>query len=170
MMITVSDLQKRLSEVKGAKIITIMAKTPVKMRKTSRLNGDSCPFQTIHKISRVNGIINHNYENSVNKQREREEKEPDFQAVSRTWGEHIPGTSFIKHNENIYLILKVERAFDTVYIDEKDRIRTKAEISEFEYQKSDSSRQGLDKEVVYRNYNLTNIRGLIMNGETHVIV
>lgn len=169
--ITPNELQEMLSTTKGATIVSILARTPVKLRKKSRVNSDPCPFESIHKISRVNGILNHNYEKSVNRQREREGKETDFQAVQHQWAEHVPGTPFVRNRrggDTLYLVIKVERAFDTVYVDQDDRIRTKQEIAEFEYSKG-SSRQNLDQEVIYRNYKLDNIHALIMKGETFVV-
>src|SRR5438874_1311947 len=70
----------RLLCKKGARPITLSIETPVKLLKKHRISGQACPFDGINKVSRINGIINFDYESSVNRQLGREGKIENFNA------------------------------------------------------------------------------------------
>lgn len=176
---TTENLIALLSSSKGAKIVTITTKTVPSMIRTAD-DGRTNPFvgknlkdTDIRKVSRVNGMVNWSYSNAVNNQRSREEKEMDFEAKPRKWGERMKGLPFVVHvtkdgKVKLYLEMKVERSLEHWYENtDGDRIES-ARIRPF-LRKSSSTRQGLDKEVILRDYDLSNILSIAYGGETYII-
>lgn len=84
-----------LYNVRGAKAVTIVARTKPKLS-----GGKKCPYAGVEKISTVNGMINFNYENSVNNQREREGNEEVFESAPRQWGKRLYETPEEVENPN----------------------------------------------------------------------
>lgn len=168
-MTTLAQATRELAAIRGARPITIMARTELKLNKKSRETGERNPFGKIYKIARVNGFINYIYENSVNNQRGREDKPQDFVAMPRVWGTHVPNTPFIEHNDKLYLHFKVERSLDVILVDEDGIIRSWEELSEWLPARSVSCRQGVDEQVIARAYNMTNVKAIMMNNETLVV-
>jgi len=143
-------------QMKGAVICTVNAETTPKMRKTDN------PYVDVVKVSSVNGIINWIYEDAVNKQRSREELEPNFTAFPRKWGNRIKGSPLVEHNGNYYLEMKVQSA-QAQYILGNEEIAV-SELIPYFYDRS-KSRQGVEKEVVLRDYALENIKSIKYAGQ-----
>jgi len=156
------EFEHILEETKGAKPVTIVAKTFPKVRKTNN------PHPNIVKVSRVNGMVNFIYENAVNNQRKREGETPDFEAAPRQWGQRIEGTPLVKHNDKTYLEFKVERSLDYHYEDNGIMV-PEDEVAPFLPKRSESSRQNVEKEVILRDYAIENIVSVRMNGETLLV-
>lgn len=129
------------------------------------------PFRgQVVKVAVVNGIINFYYENSVNNQRVREELPDDFVAFPRKWGQRIAGTPLVEHNDKTYLELKVERSLgheyrhrDTGQVIPKELIRP---FLKPRY----PSRQGVEKEIILRDYALPNILKIRMKNEEYTTI
>lgn len=169
MQVTLAELKDLLTARKGAFPITFLSMTEPKMNKGRGKNKN--PFLgRVFKASTVNGIINFIYQNSVNNQREREDKTPDFIPEARSWGTRIKGTPFVEHKGEFYLEVKVERTLEEprYYLDGKEADEaTKEKIKEWLPPERESSRQELDKEVILRDYNIKNIVELHHNGEVY---
>src|SRR6185312_11339306 len=113
---------------------------------------------------------------SVNAQRERENLEPDFIAEPRKWGERLPNFPLVRHVkdgvEKLYLEMKIQRSLHHRYIldnhkaigIENDLITACLPI------RAESSRQQLEKEVILRDYELSNIKRIRINGITYQVV
>lgn len=142
MQITANQFLDLLRKVNGTTIVTILAVIPIQMN--------------VWKISSVNGIIGYNYENSVNYQRIRENKPADFIPLDRSWGIHDGALRFYKNE--YYLSIKVEKASSFYEDDEGNK------IDFTEKKKKKSSRQGLKKEIIVRDYKLKHIKSIRMNG------
>lgn len=158
-----AQLEKVL-ETKGATIVTIEAEVVPAMRKTAN------PFfGRVTKVSRVNGMIGWNYENSVNNQRKREGDDTEFEAHPRKWGERVAGTPFVVHKGNTYLEIKVERVLGTVYLLDDRPVTTEQmeSIRKFLPKTREPSRQGVAKTVILRDYNLDNIRAVRKAGQDY---
>jgi hypothetical protein len=151
-----NELRDNLMQMKGAVICTVNAETTPKMRKTDN------PYVDVVKVSSVNGIINWIYEDAVNKQRSREELEPNFTAFPRKWGNRIKGSPLVEHNGNYYLEMKVQSA-QAQYILGNEEIAV-SELIPYFYDRS-KSRQGVEKEVVLRDYALENIKSIKYAGQ-----
>lgn len=187
--ITRSELCNMLFNVKGAKFVTITARTIPKL-----IGGKSNPYHGVEKVAVVNGTINFHYENSVNRQREREGKENDFEAKERVWGKQLFTLSsnsrtnkrlipFVikKYSENVIseedfakvesknlcLSMKVEKSVDYKYVlngKEVDKDAMKEQIY-----RSGSNTQDLDKEIIVRTYDINNILNIAIDNETYAI-
>ena len=170
--ITTQQFVELIKSARGAMICTITSLTEVKNLKAASRAVLGTP---VYKMSIVNGVVNFNYERSVNSQREREGEVADFVA-EETWGEHVPGyPMFVRHtpartNElRHYLVLKVEKTGPPTYLkaDLVTEIPTD-EIRPWFYEKGES-RQNLIKEVIYRRYDLRSITGFIWGGKKYEI-
>jgi hypothetical protein len=163
MKIKYRDLVELLKSQKGAKPVTICAQTIPNMRKKDN------PYKDVIKISRVNGIIGCVYTNAVNRQRIREDSDPDFEAEPRKWGQRIIGTPLVEHKGKYYLELKVEKSLGHEYELYNERIPFE-KIKEFLRLPPDMPKQGLDKEVILRDYDLANITSITINDQYYEII
>lgn len=161
---SLGNLTEILLRVKGATVVSLVTETdPVLVKpKSNPLSG------RLKKESYVNGMIGWNYQNSVNNQLAREGQEADFVAHPRKWGERIKGTPLVRHNGKVYLELKVEKVFNTRYL--LDGVEVSREsIAKYlpAHKPDDSGRQGTDKAVILRDYNLDNVKQLRIGGYVH---
>ena len=168
MPVTLPEFRNRLESVVGAKMVSIVALTDVKLTggKGNSLQG------RVTKRSYVSGVINWSYENSVNRQRVREsegEAVDYFIPEPRAWGQRLHDTvknrmlPTVEHKGEFYLELKVERSIrHQYYLDGKP---VDASVIEPHLpKKSESSRQELDKPVILRDYKLRSIENLTVDG------
>jgi hypothetical protein len=162
MKILVEQLVEMLVKNKGAKIVTLYTETQPKMKKTNN------PYLGVIKKSRINGVVNFNYENSVNRQRVREDSTPDFKAEERKWGKRINGTPVVEHKGKYYLEVKVERTLDTKYELNNEEVSYES-LKPFFYERS-TGRQELEKEVILRDFSLDNLKALKYNGQMYEVV
>ena len=156
--IKIEEFEQRLLDVKGAKVVTIIGRTVPDMRKTGN------PYVgRVRKVSRCNGMINWIYQNAVNNQRLRENKEPDFEPKPRRWGVRLNGTPLVVHTKNKpkeiikYLEFRALTHLQTQYFLDNAPIE-KELIAEWLPPAKDNPRQDLDKEVILRDYMLCNVR------------
>ncbi len=182
------ELKDILFHIRGAKPVTITARTVPKL-----IGGKSNPLAGMEKVATVNGIINFCYENAVNSQRAREAEEIEdvelFEALPRTWGSRlftdnnrmIPLVDKVKHDnpyltfedvkkiptEQLLLELKVQKSLEHNYYLNEEVIPN--EVAEEQVYQSPGSRQGVKKEVLLRDYYLTNIEQVVMDGNTFVL-
>lgn len=161
-----SQAIEMLSGIRGAVAVTLVTSTEPKLRKGN-------PFAGIRKVSRVNGMINFIYENAVNNQRGREGLDTDFQAEPRKWGERIRRedgtiTPLVEHKGKHYLELRIGQVFQSEFqVDGKPVPRE--DVKPWEYTKSESSRQEVEKQVILRDYAIESIREMSLGGELYVL-
>jgi len=164
-LISLEKFKDLISNKKGAQIVTLITETEPRMRKTNN------PYHGgVVKLSRVNGIINFNYGNSVNRQRTREGSVPNFQPLPRKWGTRLPGVPLVEHKGKLYLEIKIERSIDHEYLTPQGHAITEDMLRPW-LQKSSSNKdhQGLEKELILRDYKLENIKAIITSGTTYII-
>lgn len=165
--ITEKKLLNILENIKGTTAVSIVSITIPKYLKQSRTKREPFPFKILpKKISVVSGMIGFNYQNSVNNQRLREEKQDDFVAEPRKWGERVPKTPFVTYKDEYYLEIKVQSS-ESVYLLRNKPIAK--ELLEDFLPKSSSSRQELDKEVILRDYKISNIYTIKLMNEVYII-
>jgi len=160
------ELVEVLTLRKGAQPVTFLAVTKPKMLKKHRETKDPNPFEgRVTKVSRVNGFINWRYANSVNRQRERErgDEAEAFEAVPRKWGVRVEGTPFVDHKDKRYVEVKVEGVIESEYRVDGHPI-AKEELAAYLPARSESSRQGVEREIVLRDYGLDTITEIAING------
>jgi len=162
--LSAADLAKLLSGIKGATFATIVTNTDARVKA-------ACPFgRNVRKVSRVNVTLGFQYENAVNRQREREDSEPDFKAEPRKWGERVPGTFLVRHDSGkLYLETKVERSLGHEYRDAAGNLIPADAIAPYLPTKSGSGRQEVEKTILVRDYALDSIKGLTIKGEDFVV-
>lgn len=169
-VITKRQLTDQLLNTKGATIVSMETFTKPNLLKTNNPYWDKENKKwLLTKISKVNGMIGWRYTNSVNNQRVRENKKDDFQAVERRWGQRIQGTPLVEHKGKVYIELKLENRYETVYVDDGGREVDTEFVEQFLPKSKRSSRQGLDKEVVLRDYMLDSIESITMGGEFYKV-
>ena len=161
--ITVENLKGVLLNLKGSQFVTISALVEARSRKTGN------PYKAIYKLSKVNGISGADYENSVNNQLEREGKENDFSAGERSWGTRISPT-LVENKGKSYLAMHVQKTSKPTYLVDKNSMLTvidKKKIENFIIQPSKPTQGGVEKNVIYRNYSLENIKYIAIGGEKY---
>ena len=164
-------LEDVIAGLKGATFVTIESATDPRMVKKHRETGEINPYLGAVKVSRVNGIVNWIYSNSVNNQRTREGVVNDFVAEPRKWGERRLLASgnispFVDHKTNVYLELKVERSLGYHYEMPDGTIVPSQNIQPYLPVKK-AGRQGVDKEVILRDYRLDSITSITVNSERY---
>lgn len=166
------DQLKEILTFKSCKAVTILAETEPSMIKKGS------PFREaqVIKVSRVNGMANWIYENAVNNQRMREQGEDAdlFEAFPRKWGVRLKGTPFVEHKGNYYLELKIEkvlgREFRVDGIPTPDEAVTcwirKPSTASIEKQRK---HQGVEKMIILRDFKLSGIREIAINGSDYIV-
>lgn len=160
------ELVKVLMSVKGPTPATITATTKVRMNKRNNPYLDK-----VLKTQNSNVFINFNYKNAINKRLQKEGKEANFEPQPRKWGVHVPGTPLVLHKNQYYLEAgyltknqpKVSYTMDGEEIE-------KAVFENYLPAKSPSKSQGLDKEVVMRDFKIENIERVKMLGKEYVVI
>lgn len=159
-------------------IATLTTCTIPAMVKKDRETKQPNPFiGRVLKRSKVNGIVGGwNYASAVNRQRLREanpqtvaevEAVPDFEALPRSWGTRVPNSGLVQHGNKYYVELKVERSLETTYLIDGQPATDKQleELKKFLPKKSESTRQGVEKQIILRDYALESVVGVKMNGQ-----
>jgi len=163
----------------GTKIGSLFTRTPLRLKVGWERSGRN-PVTVVREGR--NSMVGINYEKAVNRQREREQGETaeEFVAEPRRWGQRIMRndgnpTPFVRHVkdgvEKLYLTIAVRWQKEAKF---EDRVTGEeidsAEFQDFTYARSSSSRQGVEDEVIPRDYTLTNIHGWLHNGTYYTIV
>lgn len=160
--------------------VTIASATVPRMRKRNNPY-----FDRVKKLSVVTGDICFRYEEEVNKQRRREHTlnlvagEPvvqevtRFQSQERTWGEKEQTRervgALVYHGQNAYLELLVTQSVRHEYRDEQNNIVDKNAIKPFLYDSKQPQTQGTEKPVIIRDYKLTNIMSILLDGVVYTL-
>jgi hypothetical protein len=161
---TLGELKAALASRKGTSFVTIVAETDPRMNKRGN------PYLgRVTKRSTVNGAIGWLYPSSVNRQREREDLQADFESHPRKWGERIKGTPFVEHKGSTYLELKVENVLETQYLLDGEPVDRSVIQEWLPKRKSEGQRQEVATPVICRDYKLDTIKSISMNGTTIVV-
>jgi hypothetical protein len=167
--ISEADLIAELSSIKGARIVTIQTRTEPRSLAKHPETGSPNPYRgNVVKVSKVNGMIGWQYVSGVNRQRVREEKTADFEALPRKWRQRISGTPFVEHQGSMYLEMKVERSLGYQYMTLDGHALDAAEVEPYHPTRS-LGRQGVEREVILRDYALSSIESLKSGGVTFIL-
>lgn len=159
-----------LESVKGATFATFDLETNPKLLKKHRETGEPCPWPYLVKRSRVNVCLGFFYENSVNRQRVREDLPPDFETLGLASHYRHVGGALIEHvhSGKRYVFAKLERIDASRWTDHAGNpIDPDSDFVAGYLPKSrpDSGRQGVADAVDVRTYSLASIRSVTMNGQ-----
>lgn len=157
-----SDLIATLMAKRGAFVVSLIAETIPKVRKTGN------PYKDVTKVVNVLGMLNWIYANSVNNQRAREGNEEFFVPHRRAWGERLRRddktyTPFVVHKGKHYLELKVQRYISEQYFSDGKEVE-KSLLEPFLYERDDSGRQDVIQPIILRDYEVGNIKSIVMDG------
>jgi len=94
---------------KGARPARLETLCPVKLLKKSRLNNAPCEFGDIFKRATLSVLVNFDYAGNVNRQREREDVEPDFVAKPNWFAHVTPAIVAHKTTGERYAFVRVLR-------------------------------------------------------------
>lgn len=164
--ITATELQVKLAQVRTATFATITTVTEPKMNK-----GGNPYFGRIRKKQTMNVTINFDYANSVNNQLKKEDKEAAFVPHARKWGERIQGTCLIQHKGQVYLEAKPNgKPSASEYFCDGQSI-DKSEIALYLPKvNSNAEHQGVEKEIIIRDFKLSSISAIKLQGEQYEII
>jgi len=171
--ITQSELERLLFATNQTQFVSFVSVTDPDMRKRAN------PHAGTRKVSMVVGVINWTYSRAVNRQRQREQPKPKkFRALRRKWGERIYGTPLVKHCVEttegdelvtLYLEVKIERR-SFHYFNPKTHRRVKeTTLAKWLKKAERNERQGVEREIVLRDYTLANIAELTNAGKQYRI-
>lgn len=158
--ITTTEMIEMIRNQKGCTFATIESNTDPKAKA-------SCPFKKVEKITRQNVMIGFDYENAVNNQRSREEVEAEFKSAPRRWGKRVD-LKTVEHKGAIYLTTATLNHYSTVYKADGELIETEAILPHLP-KKYTTSRQGLEKKIIYRDFKAENIQKITINGEKYEV-
>ena len=188
-VLTVKQLTEKLDAIRGASFVTITSRTEPAMVKFHRETGEPNPHYGATKISLTNGMVNWCYGQSVNAQRLREGNGEHFFPESRRWGQRrfynaegqpvydrtasVRLSPFVDHKGWVYLELKVQNCIEHRYEAQDGTVLTDEDVAPYLPIKGES-RQGVEREVILRDYTLDkngvcNIIAITMGGETYHI-
>ena len=178
--ITVQQLHNLLSEIDGQRptFVSMVTVTDARLKKKDN------PYTEVKKVTRLNGLINFNYSNSVNNQLQREQKETTFKAQPRKYG-----IKFDDHNgclvygaNDIKLVVKPDQQsrrekFVLLANQESADVKQRSSIKLIDLHKikqfipdksaNPKANQGTDKEITYRNYDLSSIKRITINKQRY---
>ena len=163
--ITTEQLKDILLPLKGTHPVCISTLTDAKAKKTGN------PFGTILKFSKACGVSGADFEQSVNRQLEREGKEATFEAQERTWGQRI-SSLLVENKGEYYLVLHVQHNTDPLYFVKKDGMLVninKTEVEAFLPTPSKPKQADVEKTIIYRNYALKNVKYIGISGQKYRI-
>lgn len=161
--------------LKGARPITTVLKSEKKLLKKDRITGEPNTFSpSVTKVSKINGILNFDYQHSVNLQRDREGKIADFTTGS-TWYEHVHSDPkpIVRHKDDhslIYLQLKLEKELQATYIF-NGKVVPKGTIKNLFPKKPENAqtRQRTDKMIRPIAVKLDNILSIVCDGKVWTV-
>ena len=174
--ITVSQLKNKLAELKACTAVSMETETYPKMLKTDRVTNQPNPYTNIVKIGTMAGLIGGSYENSVNNQLGREDKELVFQAKERKWGKLMDNKILVAHTpknetkEKYYLQILIKSAKKPIYSDGNHDIPVEELTGVLPTNEAPKTQESLEKKVILRDIALDNIKVLKMNQEIFQVV
>jgi len=171
--ITRAEMIKLLNDIRGAKPITFEFASAPNMLAKSKIDGTPNPFRNdINKVRKYNVIVNFIYENSVNRQRDREGKDADFTAGQLPFGRHTGDNRVVITNKGCdYIQCKLEKVVEQHY----EKISTgalvdDAQLADFFSTKKASEGQGTDKAIIVMTILTDNVTAFTHNKERYEII
>ena len=161
--INVNQLRDLLANVSHAIPIAFSSLTVPKLLKTGNTLGD------VSKLSRVNAFTGANYERSVQRQQVREGDAPTFEAQTRQWGERI-APCLVENKGEFYLVAQIRSTRKPLYFAKRGNFRKLIDSERVKpFLPKSKPSQPVDKQVIYRNYKLSNILSMSINGEIYKV-
>jgi hypothetical protein len=172
--ITKTQLVDLLTKIDGkqATFISIVAEVDARLKK----RGNKYSKDSITKINKYSGLINYNYQNSVNNQREREGIDTNFVSKA-TYASKINDKyngCLAQHDVTgqVYLVFKEQSSQKPIYKINGAEVDDETEqyLKQFRSESPKSVSQGVDKTVEHRNVKIENIKTIILNSTEYVVI
>jgi len=165
-LITTAELLELIRAIKGATFATLTLSTEPTMRKT-----DNPFYGLVKKVAIHNVCLNYNYENSVNKQRDREDKIENGPFVAaETWGSHET-SAVVEHKGIHYLQVKLQKTLSTLFVHTIDNSPVDvAELAPFMPEKKANKSQGVDEQILNIRPKFDNIIAISIKGQDYQVV
>jgi hypothetical protein len=151
--ISPAELLMRLSDLKGAKIVTLTMRTSVSMLKKSRADKTPCPFGEVSKRSVCQVMLGTDYEKGVNNRRDKEGSDRDFQVAEHQWATRCekPVLSQNAAGTQTYVNVRVLKTLEVNYFEDGNPIdKEDLDLANYGPKRSESSRQGVDDQIIWR--------------------
>jgi len=152
----------------GAQPASIQYVTQPKLTKEGKIK-----FGEVTKIANVGAMVGYSYENSVNNQLEREQKEREFmsQPLWNGKGKRL-STALSMHTEKntFYLTYKAQQTFKSFHFDSSLNFIPNNEIKKYFPDKTPTN-QGVEKgnEIYHREISIDNVKRLKVKKVTYVV-
>ncbi len=167
--ISVSQMADLLKQIKGARPLTISALTDTRARKTGN------PYAEVLKLTHINGFVGVDYAASVERQQTKDGQPVGFEAKRHAWGDKVC-SALRQHRTNgkLYLTMQPRKVLDKqVFFGRNPSSGAlvqvpKARIASFLPEKrSAAPSQGVEHEVITRDYSLDNITAITLDGQAY---
>ena len=158
-----NELAETIKKITGSTIVNFVAETEVRMNKTGN------PYLGATKVAHVQGSLGWNYENVVNNQLGREDKELDFVAQPQKGKLHTDNKHFLtdeKTRTKTYLVVfplpksEVKREEKPTMYYFNGQVIDVELLKPFMVKSYTPQSQGTDKAIIYRTYEFKNIRSM----------
>lgn len=164
--ITSNELVEILNQVQKGTFANILTETNVRMNKKN-----NAYFGLITKIAKQNVLLGSNYENRVNNNLDKEQKESNFISQSSKVGNHISTCILFNENTQLYYLQaeyfgEVKPQIEYYY---NGNIIEKEKFAEFLPQKNSPSQNGLDNKVNIFSPKIENIKEISLNKIKYII-
>lgn len=161
----------KLAEADKNTSVEFLVVTTPKMNKTGKNEKDEKydnPYldKKVTKESLITGVIKFNYASEVNKQRLNEEKDADFVAKGRTWGEK--SGCFVSHNGELYIDTLVKSQGNSSYKIDGESVDKKILVP-FLPKSSGSKSQELEDKIIINTVKLSGIKTIKLDEITYSI-
>lgn len=163
------ELVNLLYNTKGATPVTLVTETYPKTRAGS---------PEVMKRAEVNGMVHVNYEDAVNRQLQREGKTPDFCAERPAWGEKFAESCIKLHIDKEtgevkrYVTIGVQGRKDPIWFKDGQKCE-EGDIISFLYKRTPSAKQGTEKPIEVRDYEITpgrcRVKGIALNNDAYLV-
>jgi len=151
----------------GAQPVSIQYITEPKLTKEGKIR-----FGEVTKIANVGGMVGYVYENSVNNQLERENKERDFvsQPLWNGKGKRL-STALSTHIEKgtFYLTYKAQKTFKSFHFDSVLNLIPNALIKQYFPASDPAKYQGTETAVYHREISIDNVKRFKFKHTTYEI-
>ena len=153
----------------GAQPASIQYITEPKLNKEGKAK-----FGTVTKIANIGGMIGYSYENSVNNQLERENKEREFMAqpLWKGAGKRLSSALSVHiEKETFYLTYKAQQTFKSFHFDSALNFIPYAMLKPF-FPDNKPTNQGVSegKEVYHREIKIDNVRRVKIKKVTYELI
>ena len=168
-----AGLITKLAEADKNTEIKLKTVTEPTMNKTAKLeSGEKIlnPYldKCVEKHTTLNATIKFDYQSEVNEQRLAENKEANFEASKRTWGEK--SGCFVSHKGSLYIDTMInDSSYPRYYIDDELVVNDES-LKQFLPKSSSSSAQGLEQKKIINTLKLASIREIFINGVWYKVV